>query len=139
MYFVATGRQPFANCAHDEFLVLNICKGIRPEINESEAPKCYIKLMKKCWDSNPENRPNVTEIHKLIQSFYDSYSLEQDYGIKSQFEMAEEYRKANLSSIENNQSATHPQAIYTSRLFNPFTEELLKYENSECFDCVITD
>ena len=95
--------------------------------------------MKKCWDSNPENRPNVTEIHKLIQSFYDSYSLEQDYGIKSQFEMAEEYRKANLSSIENNQSATHPQAIYTSRLLNPFTEELLKYENSECFDCVITD
>jgi serine/threonine protein kinase len=27
MYLIATGRQPFANCAHDEILVLNICDG----------------------------------------------------------------------------------------------------------------
>jgi serine/threonine protein kinase len=99
MYFVATGRQPFANVAHDQILVLDICKKeIRPEINEPEAPKCYINLMKKCWSSDPENRPNVTEVHKLIQSFYDSYSLGQDYEIKKQFEKAEEYRKENLSS-----------------------------------------
>src|SRR5436853_7180472 len=58
MYFTATGRQPFANCAHDEFLTLGICEGIRPEINEKEAPECYIKLMNRCWDSNPNNRPN---------------------------------------------------------------------------------
>src|SRR5215213_11789819 len=42
MYFVATGKQPFANCAHDEILAMNICNGIRPEINESEVPKCYM-------------------------------------------------------------------------------------------------
>ncbi|GBB90322.1 hypothetical protein RclHR1_17230003 [Rhizophagus clarus] len=54
MYFIATGRQPFANCAHDNTLALNICNGIRPEISENEVPKCYIDLMKKCWDSNPE-------------------------------------------------------------------------------------
>src|SRR5207244_10972012 len=56
MYFIATGKQPFSNCAHDELLALNICNGIRPEINEPEAPKCYIDLMKRCWDSNPDNR-----------------------------------------------------------------------------------
>jgi serine/threonine protein kinase len=47
MYFIATGRQPFANRAHDQYLVISICEGGRPEINESEAPKCYIDLMKK--------------------------------------------------------------------------------------------
>src|SRR6266480_7224317 len=67
MYFVTTERQPFANCAHDEFLVLDICKkGIRPEIDETEAPKCYIDLMERCWNSNPDKRPKVTEIYKLI-------------------------------------------------------------------------
>ncbi|CAB5377439.1 unnamed protein product [Rhizophagus irregularis] len=35
MYFTATGKQPFNNCAHDQ----EICNGIRPEINELEAPK----------------------------------------------------------------------------------------------------
>src|SRR5438874_2124038 len=73
MYFIATGRKPFANCAHDEFLVLNICNGIRPEINEPEAPKCYIDLMKRCWSLNPDNRPKVTEILELITLFFYSY------------------------------------------------------------------
>ncbi|POG82099.1 kinase-like domain-containing protein, partial [Rhizophagus irregularis DAOM 181602=DAOM 197198] len=64
MYFIATGRQPFSDCAHDELLALNICNGIRPEINEPKAPKCYIDLMKKCWDPNPSNRPNAFKIEE---------------------------------------------------------------------------
>ncbi|POG76736.1 kinase-like domain-containing protein [Rhizophagus irregularis DAOM 181602=DAOM 197198] len=73
MYFIATEKQPFSNCAHDHLLVIDICKGIRPEINELEAPKCYIDLMKKCWDSNPINRPNASEIEKFIILFHNSY------------------------------------------------------------------
>jgi serine/threonine protein kinase len=72
MYFIATGRQPFANSAHDNILALNICNGIRPEINDQKTPKCYIDLMKKCWDSNPDNRPNANEIEELIELFYES-------------------------------------------------------------------
>ena len=144
MYFIATGRQPFNNCAHDQYLALNICNEIIPETNESEAPKCLIDLMKRCWDSNPDNRPTVTEIHELIQLFYYSYifdaldfkyytSIEkqqQHYEIENQFKEAEKYRKVNLSSFGNNQ-ITHPQAIYTSRLLNPFTKDLPKYDNIE--------
>src|SRR5207247_1192789 len=118
MYFVATRKQPFANCDHDNLLALNICTGIRPEVNEQEAPKCYIDLMKRCWNSNPNNRPNAIEIEESINLFE-----------RKQFEEAEKYRKANLLSIENNQSTAHPQAHYTSRLLNPFTKDLPKYDN----------
>ena len=83
MYFIATGKQPFADRAHDEILVLNICNGIRPVLNEPEAPKCYIDLMKKCWDSNPENRPNANEIKDLIKLFYNSYYYKDDKEIKT--------------------------------------------------------
>ncbi|CAB4433150.1 unnamed protein product [Rhizophagus irregularis] len=62
MYFAATGRQPFDDCAHDHYLALDICNGIRPIINEPEAPKSYIDLMKKCLDSNPENRPDIDKL-----------------------------------------------------------------------------
>ena len=129
MYFVATGRQPFSDRAHDHVLALSICNGIRPEITENEAPQCYIDLMKKCWDSNPENRPNATEIMGLLRSFN---KTNRSHEIKMQFEKAEEYRIANLSSIENNdnRSTTHLQAIYTSRLLNPFTENLPKYDDN---------
>jgi len=132
MYFVATGKQPFANCAHDELLAINICSGIRPEINEPEAPKCYIDLMKRCWDSNPDNRPNAIEVEEIINLFFDSYFWKnrknKDDEIQKQFKEAEEYRKVNLSSIKNNQSITHPKAYYTSRLLNPFTKNLHSVE-----------
>src|SRR5581483_225171 len=86
MYFVATGRQPFDNCAHDEFLALDICKEIRPEIHELFAPKFYIELMKKCWDSNPTNRPKITELSDSLLSIF----AENCY--KVEIEKAENYR-----------------------------------------------
>ena len=127
MYFVATGRQPFANCAHDKQLAIGICSGNRPEINKQEVPECYIDLMKKCWDSDSNNRPSAFEIEVLIREFYNCYNwyVDNDDEINKQFKEAEEYRKANPLSIENNQQNTHPQAIYTSRLLNPYTEDLV--------------
>ncbi|CAB5364672.1 unnamed protein product [Rhizophagus irregularis] len=78
--------------------------------------------MKKCWDTNPNNRPSVTEILDLFENCKND-------DIKKQIEEAEEFRKANLLSIENNQSTTHLKAYYTSRLLNPFTKDLPKYDN----------
>ncbi|GBC10401.1 hypothetical protein RclHR1_00960018 [Rhizophagus clarus] len=133
MYFVATGRQPFKNCAHDHHLVLSICKGDRPEINESEAPKCYINLMKKWWDPNPNNRPDVTQ---LLGSLL---SISTDSLYEAEIEEAENYRILHLPLLKEGTSTCHPQAIYTSRLLNPFTENLPKYidDISECLDCTI--
>ncbi|CAB5192245.1 unnamed protein product [Rhizophagus irregularis] len=93
--------KPYTQAADIYSFVLKICNGIRPEINEKEAPKCYIDLMKR-----------------------------EDEKIEKQFEEAEEYRKANLLSVKNSKLTTqHPQAYYTSRLLNPFTKDLSKYDN----------
>jgi serine/threonine protein kinase len=127
MYFVATGRQPFDNCAHNEILVLDICEGIRPKISELEAPECYIELMEKCWDSDPEKRPNVFQLINSLSSISAN---------NSEIEKAETYRILHLSSLKGNtrQITTHPQAIYTSQLLNTFTQE---YNSAECLDCEI--
>uniref|UniRef100_U9SNN2 Protein kinase domain-containing protein n=1 Tax=Rhizophagus irregularis (strain DAOM 181602 / DAOM 197198 / MUCL 43194) TaxID=747089 RepID=U9SNN2_RHIID len=95
------------------------------DIYSFEAPKCYIDLMKRCWSPNPDNRPSADEIKELIKLFESDHNEE----IKIQFEKAEEYRKTNLISIKDNRSTTHPQAFYTSRLLNPFTKEVSKYDD----------
>ncbi|GBB84827.1 hypothetical protein RclHR1_01140016 [Rhizophagus clarus] len=122
MYFIATGRQPFSNCAHDHFLVLDICKDeIRPEINELGMPKCYVDLMKKCWDTNPDNRPDVNEIQEIIKMFKEQkyYEIEMQFKEAEKYREAEECRKANLPlDDESNRLITHSQAIYTSRLLS---------------------
>ncbi|CAB5352633.1 unnamed protein product [Rhizophagus irregularis] len=97
--------------------------------------------MKKCWDLNPNNRPDIFGINKLIESLHKSYMVDfstENEEIGMQFKKAEEYRKANLSSIKNYQVVTHPQAIYTSRLLNPFTDDLPEYDdNSQGLDYAI--
>ncbi|CAB5393808.1 unnamed protein product [Rhizophagus irregularis] len=135
MYITATGRQPFADQAHDKVLALNICNKARPEIYEPEAPKCYIDLMKKCWDSNPDERPCATEIYDQISSW-------NQYINNDSFKQAEEYRKANLPFFIVDQATNHPRAIYTSQILNSFTDDLQCDDsndniNSECLDCAI--
>ncbi|UZN98885.1 uncharacterized protein OCT59_000170 [Rhizophagus irregularis] len=139
MYFVATKKQPFANCAHDNILALNICNGNRPKINENEVPKCYVDLMERCWDLNPNNRPSAIEVSELIELFCNSSYMgaNKDKEIEKQFKEAEEYRKANYTSIGNSQlTSHHPQAYYTSRLLNPFTRDLSN-NDTDCLDCMI--
>ncbi|GBC39068.2 kinase-like domain-containing protein [Rhizophagus irregularis DAOM 181602=DAOM 197198] len=146
MYFIATSRQPFSYCAHDENLALDICEGIRPKMNELEVPECYVDLMKKCWNLNPDNRPKATEIAESIHLFHESYvpnshllteeKNQQHYDIEKQFKKAEEYKESNTILLEERrQSPTHPQAVYTSQLLNSYTNDLPKY--SECLECEI--
>jgi serine/threonine protein kinase len=136
MYVIATGKQPFDDCAHDEVLALNICNGILPEVNDQIAPKCYIDLMKKCLDLYPDNRPNSIEIKDLIKLFYNSLDQyfkekeQQHYEIEEQFKETQGSRKTILLSIKGNQSTVHKQAVYTSRLLNPFTKNLSKYDDN---------
>ncbi|RIA79293.1 kinase-like domain-containing protein [Glomus cerebriforme] len=47
---------PFNNEPHDHYLTLDICSGKRPKIR-NEKPKFLKKLIQKCWDALPENRP----------------------------------------------------------------------------------
>jgi hypothetical protein len=89
--------------------------------------------MKKCWDSNPDNRPNSIELKEIIELFY--HSLDQEfekkerhYSIEEQFKETQEVRKEILKSNKINKSTTHTQAIYTSRLLNPFTKNLFSNE-----------
>ncbi|PKC07033.1 kinase-like protein [Rhizophagus irregularis] len=111
MYVIATGKQPFSDRAHDLYLALDICEdGIRPKIKEQEAPRCYIDLMEKCLDANPDNRPNAIEIQESFKLFKE----QQQYEIEGQFKEADKYREIE-AFIKRNQ---HPQAIYISRVLN---------------------
>ncbi|POG72233.1 kinase-like domain-containing protein, partial [Rhizophagus irregularis DAOM 181602=DAOM 197198] len=69
MWEFTSGNFPFKHEAHDHDLILSICKeGKRPEIIKN-TPKCYIDLMKKCWDSDPSNRPTIIMLENIISEW----------------------------------------------------------------------
>src|SRR5687767_1139545 len=68
MWEFTSGIPPFNDRAHDHLLSLSICKKERPEIVEN-TPKCYIDLMKMCWDPEPSNRPTAKDLEDIISKW----------------------------------------------------------------------
>ncbi|EXX55639.1 Ste11p [Rhizophagus irregularis DAOM 197198w] len=69
MWEFTSGIPPLNNKAHDLDLILDICnQEKRPEIIKN-IPKCYIDLMKKCWDVNPSNRPTVVMLENILSGW----------------------------------------------------------------------
>ena len=85
MWEFISGVPPFDDRAHDLQLSLSICKGERPKIPEitKTIPKCYINLMKKCWDSNPLKRPTISEISNIIRTCWSNFCLYYNYILKT--------------------------------------------------------
>ncbi|CAB4435302.1 unnamed protein product [Rhizophagus irregularis] len=62
MWELMTGRRPFWDHDHDTDLIIKICDGFRPPI-VTNAPEGYVKLMQRCWHSDPNKRSTATELH----------------------------------------------------------------------------
>ncbi|GES87981.1 kinase-like domain-containing protein [Rhizophagus clarus] len=106
--------------------------------------------MKRCWDSNPFNRPTVAELEnevsewiRCINEFYetnkDGVHKYRVSGVNGKlYNDMLEFIKDN-NTLEQEQTdipiiiQPHSQACYTSR---NITKVLVK-ENSECLECVI--
>lgn len=42
-------------------------KNERPSTDQ-KIPVPFDKIIKRCWDSNPDNRPTAVELHEMIES-----------------------------------------------------------------------
>ncbi|RIB02035.1 hypothetical protein C2G38_2126225, partial [Gigaspora rosea] len=46
-----------------------ICyRDLRPAVNK-EAPQCYVNLMRKCWDKNPEKRSSAKDLCEIFEKW----------------------------------------------------------------------
>src|SRR2546421_6946229 len=68
MWEFTTGKKPFHDRPYDQYLMLDILNGIRPQVTD-DTPEFYAELMKKCWDHSPENRPTAQEIWDYFDYF----------------------------------------------------------------------
>ncbi len=107
MWELTTGCKPFANLKHDHKLIYEIIDGKRPEIT-NDTPEWFANLMKRCWDSDPTERPTITEIHKIFSDFIIINEKE--------FEQAEE-RRLELIGLKE-LGPEFNEAIYISRALN---------------------
>src|SRR5205085_860100 len=110
---------PYNNIPHDHFLAVKICKGFRPIISE-DTPKLLADLITKCWDAKSDNRPTAKELYQILYEWW----VDINYKKGEIYSQVEECEKIKENKLKNNPSESksknvqsHPQAIYTSRLF----------------------
>ena len=111
---------PYNNIPHDHILAVKICKGLRPKISE-DTPKLLADLIMKCWDAKSDNRPTAKELRQILKKWWRDIRHKSGE-IYFQVEECEKIRENKLKNNPNENKSknvqTHPQAIYTSRLFN---------------------
>src|SRR5207248_7637670 len=117
MWEFTTGKKPFHDRPYDEYLVLDILKGERPQITD-DTPEFYAELMKKCWDHDPKNRPTAREIFNCFGE-YESFSF---------FNIITEEKEEVIKSAE-----TKRQEIIKSE---KFPSDTTNYHESFCTSCL---
>ncbi|RHZ88473.1 hypothetical protein Glove_22g12 [Diversispora epigaea] len=112
MWEVATGETPFGDHEHDLDLSLAIVEGYRPKINEDiPIPHEYLTLMKQCWDSNPDNRPDANTILDKIKLLIKSYYREMDKQQKLAKSLKSKIKNIFKSTLTKNDEITNSQLI----------------------------
>ncbi|RGB31610.1 kinase-like domain-containing protein [Rhizophagus diaphanus] len=151
MWEFTSGIPPFIDRAHDHHLILSVCEDERPKIIEN-TPKCYIDLMKKCWDSNSSNRPTIIMLENIISEWIKNINIYYERNIdrnccihivsdidnqlkNDMFEFVNANKALVQEQVNTSIVQSHPQACYTSRKLT----EILIQENSECFECLIEE
>ncbi|RHZ84529.1 hypothetical protein Glove_79g13 [Diversispora epigaea] len=104
MLEVLTSYPPYYNIPHNKNLVMNIFKGVKPEI-KCEIPQSLKEIMENCWNLEPLNRPTAKKLKSQLKDRYGN-------GVK--FE-------SNENFIQYDPNEIHPEAIYTSRLISKLT------------------
>jgi len=64
---IFTGRHPF-DLYSDEQVILLLAEGLRPDkpVHEQFTPKMW-SLTKKCWNKDPNKRPEVSEVLRELE------------------------------------------------------------------------
>ncbi|RHZ46803.1 hypothetical protein Glove_606g149 [Diversispora epigaea] len=108
MLEVFTSYPPYFNIPHDASLVMDICKGLKPEI-KCEIPQLLKELMEKCWNFDPLTRPIAKELMSQLAKYYFD---DKEHYYNEQMKTDE----LNKNFIQYDPKEVHPKAIYTSRL-----------------------
>ncbi|RHZ83952.1 hypothetical protein Glove_86g86 [Diversispora epigaea] len=112
MYEIVTAKRPFADQAHDTYLIIDIY------------------LMYRCWSDDPYERPTAAELVELFCDVLDKiYSNIVDNNVMRQFKIADENQKntsksqkQELFELFSYSSNLHPQSNYNSRYIHTLHE-----------------
>ncbi|CAG8808936.1 1202_t:CDS:2, partial [Gigaspora rosea] len=101
------------------------------------SPKPFVKLMRRCWDANPINRPKANKLSEILDDWYWKLYDKLETPESLAF-MASDNNISQPSSQASSRTVTqtHPLAFYTSGSFSfqnlpmPINSPSINYRSS---------
>ncbi|RHZ84268.1 hypothetical protein Glove_84g51 [Diversispora epigaea] len=126
MYEIITAQRPFADQAHDTYLMIDICNGVRPKVPDfmlNWIPEWYLNLMYRCWSDDPSERPTAIELYDLFCNVSEKlYNNVVNNNVMRQLKIADENQKNTSKSqkkefleLFSHSNKLHSQSCYISR------------------------
>ena len=133
MWEIFSGHPPFDDRAHDHNLICEICDGLRPP-TLPKMPVDYVKMMQKCWDTDPSKRPTIRELldfsSNILKEIYDNISLINEIDFNNDYNNNND----NSGSDSQQEHKSHPLACHKSRILD---DEIAKSKNLKSNDSLI--
>ncbi|RHZ78828.1 hypothetical protein Glove_155g75 [Diversispora epigaea] len=121
--WLLTTQRPFADQAHDTYLMIDICNGVRPKVPDfmlNLIPEWYLNLMYRYWSDYPSERPTAAELCDSFCELSDKLNYYiVDNSVMQQLAIADENQqnisksqKQELFDLFSHSSKLHPQSYY---------------------------
>ncbi|XP_076828537.1 receptor-interacting serine/threonine-protein kinase 1 isoform X2 [Brachyhypopomus gauderio] len=72
VWVILTEHEPYENARSEDQICQCVRKGDRPDMTlvPEDAPEDVVRLMKECWDQDPEKRPTFKESYESLRPVY---------------------------------------------------------------------
>ncbi|KMT10578.1 hypothetical protein BVRB_5g117000 [Beta vulgaris subsp. vulgaris] len=78
LWEILTALTPFDNMTPEQAAFAVCQKNARPPV-PTECPKALSRLIKRCWSSNPDKRPQFEEIVSILERYSESFNRDPEF------------------------------------------------------------
>ncbi|CAG8736975.1 24751_t:CDS:2, partial [Gigaspora margarita] len=120
MWMFTFGHLPFRDHRYDTDLALKIFNGSRPPIING-TPSCFINLMQRCWNHDPEQRPTSSEIYDIMVEWYYLKNYK-EFKALDKILLSQNTQVVELPTIQNVQDVEPPMMQNTQEIEPPMMQ-----------------
>lgn len=106
MWMFTSGHLPFRDHRYDTDLALKIFNCSRPQIINGTL-SCFINLMQRCWNHDPEQRPTSSEIYDIMVSWFYLKNYK-EFKASDKILLSQNTQVVELPTIQNTQYVEPP-------------------------------